>query len=95
MRDAQRRKEPRIRSRGLVELRVAGGSAVTGTVHDISESGLSIRSQAAVPPGQPVEVDCSGLVADAVVRHCRLIDGAYHIGLELLPAQPGGNSAGG
>lgn len=92
MSDAHRRKESRVKSRGVVELRVTGGNPVAGTVYDISESGLSIRSEAALPLGQPVEVDCGGLVADAVVRHCRAVDGAYRIGLELLSSPPSGDS---
>jgi hypothetical protein len=92
MSDAQRRREPRVKSRGAVELRDSGGNIVQGKVYDISESGLSIQSQAALTPGQPVEVDCGGLVADAVVRHCLPVDGAYRIGLELLPSPPVGES---
>lgn len=91
MSDDQRRREPRVKSRGVVEVRVAGGNAVSVSVYDISESGLSIRSEAALPLGQPVEVDCGGLVADAIVRHCLAVDGSYRIGLELLPGQADGD----
>jgi hypothetical protein len=49
---------------------------------------MSVESEAALAPGQPVEVDCGGLVAGAIVRHCAALDGNFRIGLELSPAPP-------
>ena len=78
-----------MKSRGLVQLHVAGREPLSGKIHDISESGISIESQAALPSGQPVQVDCCGFVADAIVRHCAAVNDYYRIGLELLPSQIG------
>jgi PilZ domain len=66
-----------------VELRSADGLSIPGKIHDISESGISVESEAALAPGQSIEVDCGGLVAGAVVRHCAPQDGRFRIGLEL------------
>jgi len=78
----------RVKSRGRVELRCGGGKPVPGIIRDISESGISVESEAALPLGEFVEVDCGGLVAEAVVRHCASFGDAFRIGLELAPNPP-------
>jgi c-di-GMP-binding flagellar brake protein YcgR len=87
MSEAQRRRESRVKSRGLVRLHVAGREPLSGRVYDISESGISIDLHGALPSGQPVQVDCCGFVADAIVRHCAAVNGHYRIGLELLAGE--------
>jgi hypothetical protein len=82
------RKETRVKSRGKVELRRPGGAPVHGVIHDVSESGISVDSGAALKPGEFVEIDCGGLVAEAVVRHCAANGEAFRIGLQLAPNQP-------
>ena len=77
-----------MKSRGRVELRCQDGMSIPGTIHDVSESGISVDSRAALPLGQFVEVDCGGLVAEAVVRHCAAVGEAFRIGLELAPSPP-------
>ena len=78
----------RVKSRGRVELRCEGGQSIPGIIYDVSESGISVESEAALPPGEFVEVDCGGLVAEAIVRHCASSGEAFRIGLELAPNPP-------
>ncbi len=73
-----------------MQLHVTGREPVPGKVYDISESGISIESHAALASGQSVQVDCCGFVANAIVRHCGDVNGHYRIGLELLPSETGG-----
>ena len=74
----------------MVQLHVAGREPLSGKVYDVSESGISIESHTALPSGAPVQVDCCGFVADAIVRHCAAVNDCYRIGLELLPSPADG-----
>ena len=84
MNSPQRRKELRVRSCGLVNLLTSNGQSIPGTVRDISPSGISVQSETALEPEQVLKIDCGGMVAHAVVRHCRADRGLFRIGLELL-----------
>ena len=85
MTSAQRRKEQRIRSRGTIHLLVDNGRSIRVTIHDVSEFGLSVDSDVALAPDQQVEVDGGGLLAGAVVKHCRADSAGFRIGLALVP----------
>jgi hypothetical protein len=81
----QRRKEDRIRSRGVIHLVVNDGRFIRATIHDISESGMSVESDVALAPELRIEVEGGGLLASAVVKHCAAHSAGFRIGLALIP----------
>jgi len=85
MTTAQRRKEERVRSRGIVRLLAADGRSISASIYDVSESGIAVDSEAALAPAQQVDIEGGGLSAAAVVKHCVAKTGGFRIGLSLLP----------
>jgi len=78
----ERRKEPRIRSRGPVIMRVSEGAPVPGTIYDVSPSGLSVVVETAIQAGEVVHIESQGLEGEASVRYCRPHKIGYIVGLE-------------
>jgi len=85
----QKRAEPRVRSRGKFDLVIEGEGPITAWLCDVSESGLCLKTQTPVEPGQAVRLDGNGLIADGVVRYCRPEGDLCVIGVALVPVSPG------
>ena len=79
----EQRKEPRIRSRGSVQLLVNGSQRVPGTISDVSVSGIGVEAEAAISPETPVKIDCGDIIAEGIVRFCRRQGPRYYIGISL------------
>jgi hypothetical protein len=79
----ERRQEVRYPTNDPAKVRLApGAECVTGTILDISKSGLRIELCAAVARGSRLEVLlASGPVVFGTVRYCRRIADAFHVGL--------------
>ena len=84
----QKRGEPRVRSRGKLDLLIEGESPITAWLCDVSESGLCLKTQSPVEPGRVVRLDGNGLMADGVVRYCRTEGELCVIGVALVPVSP-------
>jgi len=87
MRDDERRKESRIRSRGQLHL-MAGGGRIPGTIFDVSVWGISVEAPTEIGVGTPVHIDGEGFAAQGVVRYCGAHGAVFRIGIALDPAAP-------
>ncbi|HWB83120.1 MAG TPA: PilZ domain-containing protein [Bryobacteraceae bacterium] len=83
MEENNRRRERRIRSRGPVQLMVAGQSPISGKIYDISQGGISVEAEGGIAAGLAVEIEGEGFVMDGVVRHCRQEGETFRIGIVL------------
>ena len=86
MTNEERRRERRVRSRGPVSLVAEGCEPVSGTIFDVSISGISVDSEHAIGLGSPVRIDGQGFAGDGIVRYCGPHHGRFRIGIELVPA---------
>ena len=84
-----KRCESRIRSRGKVTLLAEGFDRLTGTIYDISVSGLGVdvETPSDLCPGTPVVIDGQGFAAEGVVRFCGRRGAICRIGVQLTPAE--------
>jgi hypothetical protein len=85
MHDNDQRKEPRIRSRGRVNLLADGADAVSATIHDVAPSGISVVAESEISVDTPVQIDGDGFTGHGVVRYCRRHGQTYRLGVELEP----------
>ncbi len=83
MSTGERRREPRIQSRGPVQLLANGLQRIPGTILDVSISGISVDAEAALSPETPVKIDCGDFIAEGIVRYCRRQGQRYCIGIAL------------
>jgi hypothetical protein len=77
------RKEPRIRSRGFVQVVVGELQRIEATIRDVSPSGLSVEAPVRVPLGTKVNIDVGLYTSEGIVRHCSAHGSQYRIGVEL------------
>jgi hypothetical protein len=84
MKDHEKRTEARIRSKGTVNLIVNGAGPVSGTIYDISVSGLGVQTETNIALGSPVGIDGDGFTAEGVVRYSAIRGGKYRLGVELI-----------
>jgi hypothetical protein len=77
------RKEPRIRSRGVVHLLIGDSIAIEGTVYDVSPGGISVETSIDVPLGAAVNIDAGNYRSAGVVRHCRSEGSVFRVGVDL------------
>jgi len=88
MKDAEKRCEPRLRSRGIVSLQIEGRDLpVPSIIIDVSPSGLGLGLEAAesVEKGTVVVIDGVGFAALGTVRYCAHVGSIFRIGIELKP----------
>ena len=83
MTNEERRTEFRVRSRGPVSLIGGAGEAVTGTIYDVSISGLAVEADSAMCIGLPVRIEGEGFTGEGVVRYCGQHNSRYRIGIIL------------
>ena len=83
MQGHDQRKESRVRSHGQVNLVAGGDNAVSGTIHDVSPSGISVVAESGISVGTPVKIDGDGFTGHGVVRYCRRHGQSYRIGVSL------------
>ncbi|MGA2723758.1 MAG: PilZ domain-containing protein [Bryobacteraceae bacterium] len=86
MQDHDQRTESRVRSQGQVNLLAAGGDVVSGTIHDVSPSGISVVAESEISVGTPVQIDGDGFTGHGVVRYCRRHGQSYRLGVAVGPA---------
>jgi PilZ domain len=80
--------EQRLRSRGSVQIVTEGAQPAAAKVLDVSPSGIGIESTMALECGTAVRLDCYGVIAEGIVRHCRPVVDRYDrfvIGIALVP----------
>ena len=79
----ERRKEPRIRTRGLVRL-VTSDATVSGHIFDWSNSGACVEADGPLPKGVPVLMEAEGFETSGTIRYCAPSnENNYLIGLAL------------
>jgi hypothetical protein len=88
MTNDERRTEFRVRSRGPVSLTGDAGEAVTGTIYDVSISGLAVDTDSAMRIGLPVRIEGQGFTGEGVVRYCGQHNGRFRIGIILNSPPP-------
>jgi hypothetical protein len=86
MKNHEQRKEPRVRSRGHVNLLAGGADAVSGTIHDVSPSGISVVAESEISIGTLVRIEGAGFTGHGVVRYCSRQGQGYRVGVALGPA---------
>jgi hypothetical protein len=84
----ERRKESRIRSRGRVKLVAEGAVGISGSIYDVSISGIGVDTESGISPGTLVRIDGEGFAAEGVVRYCSRRGHLYRVGVALRPAGP-------
>ena len=86
---AERRKEPRLKTNQPVTLTLLGEpmgprpQVCEGCVLDVSGIGLRIRTPGPLPCGAPVRVDAKEMLMLGEVCRCEPEGGAYTVGIEL------------
>jgi hypothetical protein len=90
MTDDQKRSEIRVRSRGPVTILAAGLERISGTIYDVSNSGLGLdlETHNGLEPGTSVVIDGQGFAAEGVVRFCERLGPVYRVGVQLKPTEP-------
>ena len=88
MQDHDQRTESRVRSQGQVNLLAAGGDVVSGTIHDVSPSGISVVAKTGITAGTRIQIDGDGFTGHGVVRYCYRHGQSYRLGVALEPAAP-------
>jgi hypothetical protein len=83
------RSEHRVKSKGEFGLLVDGFDPITANVYDVSPSGICVETKIGLQCGTLVTLDGDGIVAEGVVRYCKLEGGTYRIGIALQPQEPG------
>jgi hypothetical protein len=84
------RAEPRVKSKGEFGLLVDGRDPITAHVYDVSLSGICLETEIGLECGTPVTLDGDGIIAEGVVRYCKLDGDRYRIGIALQPQEPTG-----
>lgn len=80
------RREPRLKANQSVVVTVLGMMSMppmSGSVLDMSGSGLRLRLPNPVPCGSPVKVESGPIVMSGEVSRCQDDEGAYIVGLIL------------
>jgi len=90
MEQHEKRSEPRVRSRGQVQLLTEAGQAIAATVYDVSPGGMCVESREPLASGLPVRVEVHGLEARGVVRYCRKHEDRYQLGVRLQSPETDG-----
>ena len=85
MANEERRAEPRVRSRGPVNLLPDRAGSIAGIIYDVSISGICVDAEAGLPAGSTVRIEGEGFLGEGVVQHCSEHEGRYRIGLALTP----------
>jgi PilZ domain len=85
MSSENQRAERRVKSKGRFTVIVDGAQPILANVCDVSLSGICLETERGMETGTPVRLDADGIVADGVVRYCKVQDGSYRIGVSLLP----------
>ncbi len=85
MKDHEQRRESRVRSQGRVNLLAGGADAISGTIHDISPSGISVVAESGISVGTLVQIDGNGFTGQGVIRHCCRHGQGYRLGVALGP----------
>ena len=83
MEAADRRTEPRVRSRGEVLLVTPDERRIPAVVCDISPGGMSVETSEELSLGLLVSLEIHGLCSTGVVRRCIGRDGQYLVGMSL------------
>ena len=96
---AERRTEPRVRSRGEVLLVTDDSRRIPAAVCDISPGGMSVETTEELSLGLSVNIEIHGLCSAGVVRRCARKNGLYQVGMSLhkprrLPAEASTPGAG-
>src|SRR4051812_9353776 len=79
------RKEPRIRSRGAVQLWMGDTDPIPGVIQDVSVYGMCVETEIAMPRGIGVRIVGTGFTGEAVIRYCYARGSSFRIGMELVP----------
>ena len=85
MEDLDQRKEPRVRWKGEVSLRAGDADAVSGTIYDVSTSGIAVVVGSEISAGTPVQFEGTGFTGGGVVRYCYRQGQGYRLGVALEP----------
>jgi len=85
MKNHDQRRESHVRSQGQVRLLTSGADAVSGTIHDISPSGISVAAESELTVGTLVQIDGEGFTGHGVIRYCRQHGQTHHLGVALEP----------
>ena len=80
-----RRKEPRIPSKGEVTLLTHDQIHIRGNIQEVSVGGLSVDAEVEIAPGTHIQIDCHDFYATGIVRHCGACGSAFRLGVELRP----------
>jgi len=75
-----------VRSQGRVTILTGGADAVSGTIHDVSPSGISVVAESGISVGTLVQIDGEGFTGHGVIRYCRQHGQSYRLGVALGPA---------
>jgi hypothetical protein len=88
MKDPDQRKEPRVRWRGPVSVRVGDANAFSGKIYDISASGIAVVAEGEISVGTSVQIDGDGFSGQGIVRYCCRHGEGYRLGVALEPVEP-------
>jgi PilZ domain len=86
MTNRELRRSPRVRPGGIVRVTFLERSFVdTGTLVDISETGMGLLVEAPVEPGTTLHVELNDQLVVGSAVYCRVAEnGYYRVGLRLL-----------
>jgi hypothetical protein len=68
-----------------VTLQAAGAEAVSGTIYDVSASGIALVVDDEIAAGTLVQIEGVGFSGHGVVRYCRQHGPSYRLGVALEP----------
>jgi hypothetical protein len=60
------------------------GSILTGTIYDVSPSGISVESDGSMALNQAVNIVGEGFTGEGIVRYCEKFRGRFRIEIELI-----------
>lgn len=82
---AEKRVEPRIRSKGQIALLASGTEPIVATICNISLSGIGLEAERGLEVGTAVRLDTDAVEASGVVCYCAAQNGVYRIGVAIDP----------
>jgi hypothetical protein len=80
---AEKRVEPRIKSKGRVALLASGTEPIVATIRNVSLSGIGLEAERGLEIGTAVQVDTDAVEASGVVCYCAVQNGVYRIGVAI------------